>query len=163
MAWEGHTLPHSRQLVHSFQSMVRTLLSKEIAPGVQASAHFLQPMHLRSLIIISGSLLKPSGLLHHGHVKGQPFINRVVLIPGPSCIENFWILNINPLCLSELSGIICTSDDPASLAWLRKLFPYSGIHEEILVEIAWDRHPTLSRVSNILGVQTIKRPVLFFQ
>ncbi|MFC1943941.1 hypothetical protein ACFLX5_00325 [Chloroflexota bacterium] len=46
-----------------------------------------------------------SGLLHHLQLSGHPFINTVVRIPGPSCRENFWMLNINPFPLLSAEDV----------------------------------------------------------
>jgi hypothetical protein len=40
-------------------------------------------------------------LWHQGQRKGQPFRKTVVRMPGPSSVENFWMLKTIPL-----------SDDP---------------------------------------------------
>ncbi len=37
-----------------------------------------------------------SGLWHHQQLRGQPLKKIVVLIPGPSWREYFWILNTQP-------------------------------------------------------------------
>ena len=62
-------------------------------------------MHLRSLGMISGALPIPSGLLHQGQRSGQPFMNTVVRMPGPSWIENFWMLNTSPVSSCPLGFI----------------------------------------------------------
>jgi hypothetical protein len=47
--------------------------------------------------MISGLDLCDSGLLHHAHRMGQPFINTRVRIPGPSCKEKRCMSKTNPL------------------------------------------------------------------
>jgi hypothetical protein len=44
----------------------------------------------------------PSGLWHHQHERGHPFMKNVTLIPGPSCIEYLFTLKISPFIKKEI-------------------------------------------------------------
>ena len=53
----------------------------------QAFRHFVAPMQRVSRQTNCGKGAIPSGLWHQGQLMGQPFMNTVVRIPGPSSVE----------------------------------------------------------------------------
>jgi hypothetical protein len=50
------------------------------------------------------------GLWHQIHLSGHPFMNTVVLIPGPSSADDLDIEKISPL-VSDSLGILLASAD----------------------------------------------------
>jgi hypothetical protein len=71
----------------------------EIASCGHAAAHAVHALQWLSMTIKSGKKSCDSGLEHHRHFKGQPFIKTVVRIPGPSCTLNRCILKTRPFFL----------------------------------------------------------------
>ena len=68
-----------------------------MAPSGHETEHAKQWMHLDSMCWICLAMLHVSGLWHHLHLRLQPFMNIVDLIPGPSWIDILWIVVIVPL------------------------------------------------------------------
>ena len=81
----------------------------------QTSTQLPHLRHLTSLVIISGYGSSDSGLEHHQQRRGHPFKKIVVLMPGPSWIENRCTLNTNPLPSAVPLSIIRVHDSPQSL------------------------------------------------
>jgi hypothetical protein len=59
------------------------------------------PPTLFVLITLSGKGDIPSGLWHQIQFRGQPFIKKVTLMPGPSWIEYLFILKMSPFILKD--------------------------------------------------------------
>ncbi len=70
----------------------------------------------------SGALPIPSGLLHHGQRSGQPFMDTVVRMPGPSWIANFWMLNTSPVSSCPLA-FIGSSGGGTLTGWRASAYP----------------------------------------
>lgn len=96
--------------LHLSMFVVRVLSFISMALFSHALIQFPHKVHLLLSYKISLTGLWLSGLWHHKHLKGHPLKNTVVLIPGPSWIENFCMLNIfafihYPRCHGNLSGL----------------------------------------------------------
>ena len=50
-----------------------------------------------------------SGLLHQRQDRGQPLVNTMVRMPGPSCTEYFWMLNTTPVVFLSSNVLMVTS------------------------------------------------------
>ena len=53
-----------------------------------SSTQLWQPMHFLFVYIFTAPSENPSGLWHHTHLRGHPFMKMVVLMPGPSLMAN---------------------------------------------------------------------------
>jgi hypothetical protein len=56
-----------------------------------------QPLQRSGRYTSLGTCDQFSGLWHHQQLNGQPFRNRVVRMPGPSCVENRIMLKMVPV------------------------------------------------------------------
>jgi|GEM_PF-3498905 len=71
-------------------------------------------MHRSGKNWISGYVCLPSGLWHQKQANVHPLRNTVVRIPGPSWMENRWILKTLPESLILLTYAICRRKSTSS-------------------------------------------------
>jgi hypothetical protein len=80
-----------------------------MAPSGHAAKQSPQCRHRSTEYITDGRKLWLSGLWHHQQASGHPLKKTVVLIPGPSCVENRMTLKIIAVSLAvslDKSGLI---------------------------------------------------------
>src|SRR5450759_862244 len=93
----GQASWHNPQASHFTRSIVIPSGVKRSAPFGHSLRQSRAPMHLTSNHISCGCMVRPSGLWHHLQRSGQPFMNTVVLIPGPSSMEKRCMLKAMPV------------------------------------------------------------------
>src|SRR5271157_87761 len=112
--------PASQAVSQALQPLPALHLVVSIFPGLfmacpgQALTHFLHLTHLLFLYPICGAGFMHSGFWHHAQSSGQPLKKTVVLIPGPSCTENFW-MSVMQACsalaiVPSLIGLLLVDD-----------------------------------------------------
>ena len=87
MAFEGQASAHKPQSVHFSLSVIIPSGVKVSASSGQTSIQSCAPIHFEAVynFCTCGDWL--SGLWHHAHFSGQPFMKIVIRIPGPSLME----------------------------------------------------------------------------
>ena len=100
-----HLVQRSRRISMLFSSSTNTASSGQIF------MQYPQCMHRPGTLISSCSGSMSSGLWHHLQFRGQPLRKTVVLIPGPSSVENF--------CIDPISA----SNVPSSIPFRSLRFP----------------------------------------
>jgi hypothetical protein len=92
----GHASEQLPQRSQSFLSIDSSSPRRVSALLGQASEHSKHRVHLFFLYSSSGVETWPSGLWHHAHLRGHPFRNTVVRIPGPSSVAYLLMSNTTP-------------------------------------------------------------------